>query len=116
LVPITIRFAPRTPAAGPIMIPSLLSDGVSTVAKEPYIPYLTTEVPEGVPDDYRRADININEFGGLVWQAFEKAGAGAVNAARFFGQIAAHQASNNHRQQARPGACGLHEQAGTSSD
>ena len=59
------------------------SEGVPDVAPR-------TEAPE----DYQREQANPAEFGGLVAQGAEKAGAGALGAAKFFGQVAADNASN----------------------
>src|ERR1700691_113948 len=55
---------------------------------------------EQAPDDYQREQATPEEFGGLIAQGAEKAGAGALGTAKFFGQVAADNASNEFQDRA----------------
>jgi hypothetical protein len=64
------------------------SEGVPDVAPR-------TEVPE----DYQRIQANPAQFGGLVAQGAEKAGQGALQAGKFFGEVAANSSWNDTNDQ-----------------
>ena len=64
------------------------SEGVPDVAPR-------TEAPE----DYQREQANPAEFGGLVAQGAEKAGQGALQAGKFFGEVAANSTWNDTNDQ-----------------
>jgi hypothetical protein len=49
------------------------------------------------PDDYQREQANPAEFGGLIAQGAEKAGAGALQAGKFFGEAVADGGSNDYQ-------------------
>ena len=48
------------------------------------------------PDDFAHIDAKPEQFGALIGQGVEKAGAGAVQASNFYGQIAADDVMNNY--------------------
>ena len=61
------------------------------------VPYTAvTDVAPDVrsPDDYERVQSSPEMFGDLVSRGLQQAGAGALKASQFFGQVAADDASN----------------------
>lgn len=57
-------------------------------------PFPTILPRESVPDDYSHVQARPDEFGGLVARGLQQAGQGAQVAAKFFGEAAADNASN----------------------
>jgi hypothetical protein len=69
------------------------------MARVPYsgVPEETVQV--GAPDDLQREQASPAAFGGGIAQGLEKVGAGALDAAKFYGQVAADDGTNNTLQQ-----------------
>lgn len=71
------------------------------MAQVPYQDGVPDVAPrDAVPDDYQHEQANPAEFGGLIAQGAQRAGAGALGAAKFFGQVAADNASNEFQDRA----------------
>lgn len=58
----------------------------------------TTEAPLEAPNDYQHIDASPNAFGAAAAQGAEAAGQGAVDASKFYGQVAAANGTNNFLQ------------------
>lgn len=71
------------------------------MAQVPYGGGVPEDTPNAAPpDDYQRVEATPASFGGLIAQGAEKAGAGAVDMSKFWGHVAANDASNNAQREA----------------
>jgi hypothetical protein len=71
------------------------------VASVPYNPVPSVSPETRTPDDYQRIGTDAEQFGGLIAQGLEKAGAGALKAGQFYGEVAADDATNQYMEGAR---------------
>jgi hypothetical protein len=71
------------------------------VAQVPYSGVPTVSPQTSVPDDYQRIQTDPGQFGGLIAQGLEKAGAGALKAGQFYGEVAADDATNQYMEGSR---------------
>jgi hypothetical protein len=66
------------------------------MAQVPYDQGVPSVSPQtGVPNDYQNIPTRPGEFGAHIAQGLQQAGAGALKAGHFFGEVAADQATNN---------------------
>lgn len=71
------------------------------MAQVPYQGGVPQVSPDATPpNDYLRAEARPEEFGGLIAQGLEKAGAGATDLNKFWNHIQANDASNNAEKEA----------------
>lgn len=71
------------------------------MAQVPYSEGVPSALPETrLPDDYQHIQARPEEFGGLIARGEQQLGAGASQAAKFFGEAAADNASNQFQERA----------------
>ncbi|HEV2674164.1 MAG TPA: transglycosylase SLT domain-containing protein [Aliidongia sp.] len=68
---------------------------MAVVNDESGIPTVTPQ--DNLPNDYLNVQSNPNQFGAQIGQGEEKLGAGALTAGKFFGQVAADNATNGYQ-------------------
>lgn len=69
------------------------------MARVPFSPVPDVAAREEAPDDYQHIEASPNSFGAAAFEGLEQASAGAIDAAKFYGTVAADNATNNTLQQ-----------------